>query len=721
MFRKVFFIGCLRVFQQALVDFMPTSRVGKIMFLILFFAGAFLRLAGVTWGIPTIENQSSIYHDEGHVLGSVLWTRDQLRKNFGEYEIVRPIIFWRVLGRPLIFLGDNLGINDASTRIFELGAMRVVTAIVAIIGLLAVYALGRKLGSDATGLWAMALLVFIPGHWYYAQILKGDILVATFFPLILLYAIRIAEKGSLSSYIMAGAIYGAGVAIKATTIIAGPIILLAHLLYVFKTKQWRKVAGKQAWAALLTTMVAFLALYPYPFMDFQRLRELLSNPSSQSFEPTFYALPSTYVTVWQQYNEPLRPYGEMVFGKFLQPVLMPLFFMMIAVSVVQFARTKRSDLLLVVALAVLFVHSLTFTAVLDERYLVPAAPLAVLFVSCVITGVGLPRSRAFQYGRTLAGILLLVGTAAVTWVTFPSFALDNPREQAMAWVNSTAAPGSMIAQPSQLSRWALRFNRDIYRVQNFVYGPDEARHVARLLRPDYLLIQRDPWNFDHSFRYELKGVDAELGPFLGQFQQRQTFGKVPTVFGWRVPQNLGTPIIDVYSHLQPQFTERPILPSLGNYSMPFRHKSMALILQRESVMLAGTYVKFDLKPRVELPKQIDGSVLLGLALQPTMSLPMMSEIIQESAVRRVGLGQVLFIPLPVEQLAAGKEVRVAVDFLPDGQVAFYAGSGEQLNFIGYGPYAERMSSLSVFILNEDMAASIGRLDLLNVVQGSYDI
>lgn len=528
---------------------LPHSLNGKVILASLLLIGIVLRFGALTWGIPDREDQSSIYHDEGHVLGYVLMGSDSFKNKFGEYEIVRPVYFWRIIGRPIIEMGTSLGINNEETRKFELGVLRAITATVAIVGLFAMYLLGRSLGSDSTGLWALAFLTFMPGHWYYSQILKGDVMVATFFILILLIAISIARNGNRWAYIAAGIVFGAGVAIKATTIIAAPVLLLAHLFYTIPQKRLSAVFSLNAFVLLACVIVSFLLLYPYPFIGLSRLQHLLSDPTTQSFSPVLFVSPQKYINVWNEYNLPLKPFGEMVYGKLLVWAFIPLLFGVTIIAVREYMQRKRADLLLVVVLALLFMHSLTFTAVLDERYLLPSAPFAALFPALMITGVGLPRSKSIRMMGIALGSIILAWTVAITWVTFPSFAWDNPREQVLEWISDNVPKGAVIAQPSNLSRWALRINRDVYSSVTFVAGEGDTRSIPKDQKIDYVILQRDPWNYDHSFRYELEGLEVELGEFLQGYVHVRQFGDVPHIFRWRIPQNLGTPVIDIYKAL----------------------------------------------------------------------------------------------------------------------------------------------------------------------------
>ncbi|MEK7499872.1 MAG: glycosyltransferase family 39 protein, partial [Patescibacteria group bacterium] len=674
--------------------------------------GIFLRVAGLTWGIPDRENQSSVYHDEGHVLGSVLMSWGDFKKEFGEYEIVRPVFFWRLLGRPLISIGTSMGINDESTRVFELSVLRSITSFVAILGLIGVYYLGRKLGKESTGLWALSFFVFMPGHWYYSQILKGDVMVATFFVLILLFAIRIAERGDRFAYVGAGILFGVGVAIKATTIIAAPVLLLAHILFAWKEKRWQVLVSKNTWIILLATGISFLALYPYPFIDFARLKGLLAHPTTQSFIPVLLVSPQTYIDVWREYNLPLKPFGEMIYGKFLLWTAIPSFLVIFTVACVEFVRKRRTDLLLVVSMFLIFAHSLTFTAVLDERYLLPSAPFVAIFFALVITGTNIFHLRWFSVASALFGSAILAGTVAITWITFPLFALDSPREQAITWVRENALPGSIIAQPSQLSRWALRFNRDIYKVTNFVYGEEGDRHIARLTDADIVVVQQDPWNWDHSFRYELENLGDELVPFLEQYTNVKVFGKVPKLFGLRIPQNLGTPVLAVYSGRTFSVSEKS--SQLRATTLPIKDGViLPLFKTRACSEPLKTFTPIRLRPHLTVPGKIEGSIYIGVALHESPTEPLIPiKAISEPSVESVGTGYALYIPMSIQKLYDKQEFTIVLDYADCNHVAFYTNVDGMLRHVGHTPRIPAQMNVNLFIISPDMKTAIGNLEVL---------
>lgn len=533
---------------RRILSLLPASRAGRIVFVLLLALGIFLRVAGLDWGVPPRANAPSFYHDEGHVLGYVQMPWAVFRSTFGEYEIVRPVFLWRVLGRPLFALGDRLGWNDPQTRVYEFAVLRSLPAFFGIAGLIGVYLLGRKLGGARVGLWALAFLTVMPGHWYYSQILKGDIIVATMFTFLLLVAIRIVERGDWAAYAWTGVLAGAGTALKPTVLVAAPVLAVAHLIRGWRSRRPSQVFGSWVLLGVGLAVVSFLALYPYPFLDFSRWRTLLLEPSQQFFTLRGPASPQTYVDLWAAYNQPPNVFMTMVYGRFLQVALLPAALVALAFGLWRWWRERSWGLLLTVLLGVLFYHSLTFTGALDERYILPIAPLVALFPALIAAGAlpGRFQAAPLRLFGVLFGSVLFGATAAVTAATYPSFGISDPREEAVQWVTERVQPKTLVGQPVILSRWSLVFDTSRVELTPLIVGADQERRVARLASPPFVAVQREPWNYDHTFRYELEGVRESFQDLLHRYERVQTFGREPVILGTRVPRNLGAPVVDIY-------------------------------------------------------------------------------------------------------------------------------------------------------------------------------
>lgn len=651
---------------------LPPTRVGRSIVVLLFLVGIFLRVAGLAWGIPPRDNAPSYYHDEGHVLGFIERDWGAYWETFSWYELARPVFLYRLVGRPLIALGRAAGWDDPATRVAELVTLRSINAAFSIAGLVGIYLVGSKLGGPRTGAWALAFLTFVPGHWYYGQILKGDVLIATLFTFALLAAFVLAERGTWASYLWAGVLVGFGTSLKPTMLVAVPLLVIAHGLFTWRRRTFRAFLSPRALAAVAVALLTFFAFYPYPYKNPELFRKEgmveLFGPKSDLLTFKLVASPATYRDLWAAYTKVDRPFMDMVFGHFLRGVLIPST-VVVALAALYQLRRGSVRLLLAVLFGLLFFHSLTFAPPLDDRYVVPGAPFVVLFPALLASAASVFGSTHLLTRRAgaLLGVALLVGTAGITWQTYPSFAFADPREQTVGWVHANAQPKALIGQPTLTGRWALLFDRSEVETTTLIQGEGERRHVTRLARPPLVVVQREPWHYDHTFRYELEGVHGQFAQLLSLYEHAETFGREPTLFGTLLPRNLGAPVIDVYrrSREPAERDTRPLLPH-GGVDLPIQERSALVFSSRfasEELRNAAARVTVDFGGLTESWRSGGGRIRLGLAaLWDGASLPeTFGELPDDSTFVTKGNAWVWLTSVMPADVAAHEGLTVAFD------------------------------------------------------------
>lgn len=632
----------LRRVRVSAVQLLPPHWWGRVIFCVLLGGGIFLRVAGLDWGIPRIENAASYYHDEGHVLAMVLADHATYVRTFGEYEVVRPVYFFRVVGRPLIELGTRLKLNDPGNRVFEFAVLRSLVAAFGIAGLVGAYLLGRRLLADAAGLWALAFLTVMPGHWFYSQILKGDLLVATMLSFLALAALRIMERGDLRSYSTAGILLGVGTALKVTTVVGLPLLLAAHLLRAWRSpSRLRALFPAKAAIAMALGLLGFLALYPYPFWDRDRLVTLLTEPQSQDLAPSFDIRPAVYARLWKA-NVVDVPFLDMVVGRFFTVALLPILAWTAGSAINRWRRRGDGRLLLLIIFFAVFIHTLTFSPPLDERYLLPGVPFVAVFAGLVVGGLGASsRSVGRRVGYALGGVLFF-GTLAITATYFPMHGLLDPREETVAWVSSRAPAGALIGQPTIQSRWSLVVDSTRTEQTALIIEADGERRIARHARPDLVLVQREPWHWEHNFRYELLGpLRAAFDDFLRAYERVAVFGREPELLGHRLPRGIGSPVIDAYERRGDPREETTSLLTVPLPPFELQGTTVRVLehpLSADDLRGAFVRVRFDLRGLREVWGTPAGLLRLGILVLEDGSLPpeQFADLSEESALLTTG-------------------------------------------------------------------------------------
>ena len=121
-------------------------------------------------------------------------------------------------------------------------AARRVAALLGVAGAVAVYSVGRRLWDRRTGLVAAAVIAFAFLPVTYSRIALTDVGVLVPVALVLLFAVRIQETGSLRWCAAAGAAAGVAIGFKYT---AG-LVLLAPLAALVLRRDWRARGARRA-------------------------------------------------------------------------------------------------------------------------------------------------------------------------------------------------------------------------------------------------------------------------------------------------------------------------------------------------------------------------------------------------------------------------------------------------------------------------------------------
>lgn len=529
---------------------LPPTKLEKWLLLILLLIAIFLRTAGLDWGLSYEVNQASPHHDEVHKIAMLLKDNKTFQKDFGEWEISRPVFFLRVFARPLFLLGEKLGINSDKNLVFEHIAARSVNATFGILGIILLYLLATKLAGPRTGLWAVALLTFLPGHWYYSQNIKFDLAIGTHAVFILLASIMLYERGTKFWYIVAGAALGIAVATKASALPLVPIPLLAHALHGAAYRPGWAVFLKNTVAAALATIIGFFIFYPYLFLDFQRWLHFVLYPTDAlSLHGEFS--PEVFRRTWNLYNSPERPLMEMAFGKVVA-LLFPFAALILLLQILWMTWHRKGVPLILIGLAwLLFYHSLSFWAT-GTRFLLPQAPLVVLALALVfeLWPLTSPRWNALRWISRALGVFVVVYTIAYTWAIFPIFAFGNDvRVQAIKYLEQRVSPHDVVGEFEPNGRQSLPFdNAKVQSVEIRTHGEDP--HIFLTSQPEYVVYQVEPENEDDAIRPQLYTPTIRyefFDRFLGSYEHLARFGQEPTFFGRKLPRTIGTPVYEVWA------------------------------------------------------------------------------------------------------------------------------------------------------------------------------
>ena len=268
------------------------------------------------------------------------------------------------------------------------------------------YMLGNRLNGRATGLVAAGLLAINALHISWSQIIRTDIHASLFMLASLWFAARIAERGTLRDYILAGVVAGLATATKwpaATVFVA---IVGAAILA-------RQQPVRRILAAALATIVAMAVASPFLVLDW---RTVLANVSGEISSGHLGHNSAGFV-----FN--LGFYLVDAIGGSMGLIGLAL---VLAGAVVLAVRKPIARWTLLPA-AALFLTLLCTQNVYYARWLMPLMPMACIFAAAAIFALAGVAARWLSFPARQVGIAMLA-----LLVTYPSLAaaIDATKERA---------------------------------------------------------------------------------------------------------------------------------------------------------------------------------------------------------------------------------------------------------------------------------------------------
>ena len=353
-------------------------------------AGALaLRLYGIRHGLPFIYHSDESHHFTRYAVE--MFDGDMNPEYFQNPAAFTYLVYFALAVQ---------GFDDIATQyladpsdIYE--TARLVAVALALLGVVAVYAVGRRLWGAFEGVVAAAVLAFAFLPVAYSRYAVTDVGVLLGVAVTVYGIVTIRERGATRDYVIAGLGLGLTVAFKYTAGLILAPLLVAVVLHARRERLLR-VAGLTALSGVLALAV-FAITNPYFLLD---LGEALDELRAQSYAAGgekpgqvqenpfwFYANTLTWGLGW----------GALVAT---------------AVGVVWELRRDRTRALLLALFPVLLV---VYLGVGAERYfarwLLPAYPVLALFAGVAIAGIARSVSSRRWVQATAVAVLALVAMA----------------------------------------------------------------------------------------------------------------------------------------------------------------------------------------------------------------------------------------------------------------------------------------------------------------------
>ena len=310
---------------------------------------------------------------------------------------------------------------------------RFVTASFGVATVLLVYQAGMRWGARHA-LLASGLMAVLPLHVRYSHYVLTDTPLTFFVTLTFLLSLVAHERGTLGSFVTAGAAAGLAAATKYN----GGVALIMPLLACWMTVPLRSGRLKTAFATVAASAGAFLLFAPYTILDLPAFLDNFARLANQ------YRVAVIGESLWVLY------FKYLVRHAFGWPALL-LALGGMGLGIVRLVRGPgRVRWTLAVVFPLVYYTMLTTQNIVFARYLLPLTPtVCVLAATGVVSGVSLLRRyeipRAARTALIAAlTIAALLPPALISINGDRDMARESTIDQAYSWILQNIPPGASI-------------------------------------------------------------------------------------------------------------------------------------------------------------------------------------------------------------------------------------------------------------------------------------
>ena len=310
---------------------------------------------------------------------------------------------------------------------------RVAMALLGTICVWLTYGLGARLHGRMTGLIAAALLAFNALHIAWSQVIRTDIHASVFMLASLLFAARIADRGRLRDYLLAGAFAGLATATKwpaATVFVA----IIGASIYARNQRGAGERPARRLIAAALASLAAIFVASPYIYLDWQTV---LANVSGEMSTGHLDHNGGSFLDNLAYYL------GEPVMGSIGIVGLL----LLIAGGAICAIRSPVARWTMIPA-TFLFLALICSQNLIWSRWILPVMPMFCIFIGVALTAIG------NRLGQSLGGVrrTLALGALAML-ISVPTLSAaiaqsderaNDTRAAAARWAVSHIPAGSRV-------------------------------------------------------------------------------------------------------------------------------------------------------------------------------------------------------------------------------------------------------------------------------------
>jgi len=407
-------------------------RTSRMALAVVLIAAAVLRFWAIRRGIPY-----AVQVDEPEIVERAvnMMRSGSLHPHFFDYPGLS--LYVQLVVSIVRFIAGAIGgewssLAQAAGGSFYLWG-RFVTAAFGVATVLLVYQAGMRWGARHA-LLASGLMAVLPLHVRYSHYVLTDTPLTFFVALTFLLSLVAHERGTLGSFVAAGAAAGLAAATKYN----GGVALIMPLLACWMTVPLRPGRLKTAFATIAASAGAFLLFAPYTVLDLPAFLDNFARLANQ------YRVAVIGESLWVLY------FKYLVRHAFGWPALL-LALGGMGLGIVRLVRGPgRVRWTLAVVFPLVYYTMLTTQKIVFARYLLPLTPtLCVLAATGVVSGVSLLRRyeipRAARTALIAAlTIAALLPPALISIRGDRDMARESTVDQAYSWILQNIPAGASI-------------------------------------------------------------------------------------------------------------------------------------------------------------------------------------------------------------------------------------------------------------------------------------
>lgn len=414
-------------------------KMRKWLYLIIVAAVA-ARLWGISFGLPSLNDPdeplfvvSSLTMIAGKTLNPGWFGHPGTTTLYALAIIDLLIVMVAILSGKFASLEAFTTYIYSDPSILFIGG-RIFIAMCGIATIILTYMVAKRLVNERVGMIAAGLLVFMPLHISFSQIIRTDMQASMFMLLAILATLRIARDGRWQDYALTGAVIGCAVATKwpSATVMIAPIAVTLIKAHERRETLWPSLKHLVMMGAV--SIITLFIISPYLLIEY---REVIRNLTGEFQDHHVGATGGSFTANMIDYIAGTLRETFGILGIILS-----------GIGLFCCARMGRVKVALLILPAAAFFIFISLQSLIWDRWLVPLLPFFALFAAIAIDRLmeaAKPRLGQGMVGGATALLLvaLIVPMAAGSHAQTRE-RLNDTRNQASAWARANMADGSKI-------------------------------------------------------------------------------------------------------------------------------------------------------------------------------------------------------------------------------------------------------------------------------------